>query len=187
VLRHCRCDRPILHYFILSPLCITSDGVPRYVSCLETVSRHGFSCLGFGLVSTLVRLVLQWLCLEFPCPVMSHVSWLCLDCISPGMANCLICVQTLAFLAESRPIGLLIRCLLTSCKTVVLVVAELLFYVLINVPWHCFTVSKILTATQSRLSLILDVLARLISCCLCLAMSRVSSIWMMFQSRFVSA
>jgi len=29
----------------------------RHVSCLETVSRHGFSCLGLGSVSTLVCLV----------------------------------------------------------------------------------------------------------------------------------
>ena len=31
-----------------------SDGVSRHVSRLETVSRHGFSCLGLGSVSTLV-------------------------------------------------------------------------------------------------------------------------------------
>ena len=36
-----------------------SVGVSRHVSCLETVSRHGFSCLGPGSVSTLVCLVLS--------------------------------------------------------------------------------------------------------------------------------
>ena len=35
-----------------------SDGVLRHVSCLQTVSRHGCSCLGLGSVSTLVCLVL---------------------------------------------------------------------------------------------------------------------------------
>ena len=35
-----------------------SDGVSRHVSRLETVSKHGFSCLGLGCVSTLVCLVL---------------------------------------------------------------------------------------------------------------------------------
>jgi len=35
-----------------------SDGVSRHVSRLETVLRHGFSCLGLGSVSTLVYLVL---------------------------------------------------------------------------------------------------------------------------------
>ena len=41
------------------------------------------------------------------------------------------------------------------------------------------SVSNISTASQSRLNLILNILARLMSCCLCLAVSSVSSIWMM--------
>jgi len=41
------------------------------------------------------------------------------------------------------------------------------------------SVSNILTTSQSRLNLILNVLARLASCCLCLAVSHVWSIWMM--------
>jgi len=44
---------------------------------------------------------------------------------------------------------------------------------------------NILTASQSRFNLILNVLAHLMSCCQCLAVSRVSSIWMM--SRIVSS
>ena len=35
------------------------------------------------------------------------------------------CVETLTFLAESRPLGLFTRGLLTYCKTVVLVVVVL--------------------------------------------------------------
>ena len=40
-------------------------------------------------------------------------------------------------------------------------------------------VSNISTASQSHLNLILNILAHLMSCCLCLAVSSVSSIWMM--------
>jgi len=47
---------------------------------------------------------------------------------------------------------------------------------LIIVPWQCLC-SKNLPASQSRLNVILNVLACLKSCCLCLAMSRVSSIY----------
>jgi len=33
-------------------------GIWRHVSCLKTVSRHGFSCLGLGSLSTLVRFLI---------------------------------------------------------------------------------------------------------------------------------
>ena len=41
--------------------------------------------------------------------------------------------------------------------------------------------SHTLISSQSCLDLILNILARLISCCLCLAMSHVSTIWVMFR------
>ena len=96
------------------------------VSNLETclASRHGFSCLSLGSVSTLV--VLSRLCLEFPCLVMSHVS--CLMTVSlSGIVKCLFCAETLTFLAEVRPQGPFIHCLLTYCKVAVLVVAVVLW------------------------------------------------------------
>ena len=37
---------------------LDSHGVSTHVSCVETVSRHGFSCLCLDSVSTLVCLVL---------------------------------------------------------------------------------------------------------------------------------
>ena len=42
-----------------------------------------------------------------------------------------------------------------------------------------FSTKNILTVSQSRFNLILTVLARLTFCCQCLAVSRVSSTWMM--------
>jgi len=46
---------------------------------------------------------MPWLCLEFPCLVMSH-NWILTVSLS-GRAKCLLCAETLAFLAESRPLG----------------------------------------------------------------------------------
>jgi len=37
-----------------------------------------------------------------------------------GIAKCLFCVETLAFLAESRPLGQFTLYILTSCKTLFL-------------------------------------------------------------------
>jgi len=62
-------------------------------ACL--VSRHGFSCLGLGSVSTL--LVLS------PVPMTPRVSFLMtvLTVSLSRIVNCLFCAETLAFLAES--------------------------------------------------------------------------------------
>jgi len=39
----------------------------------------------------------------------------------------IMCTETLAFLAEGRPLGPFTRCLLTYCKTVVIVVVIVLW------------------------------------------------------------
>jgi len=45
-----------------------------------------------------------------------------------GIVKCLFCAETLGFLAESRSLGPLTRCLvLTNCKTVVLVTVVVLW------------------------------------------------------------
>jgi len=91
------------------------------MSCLETVSR---------LVYFMSR---SWLSFDtfMSCPgsVSSLHVLSCLvshDCVLTvslsGIAKCLFCVETLAFLAESRPVGPFPCCLLTCCKTTVLVV-----------------------------------------------------------------
>jgi len=80
----------------MSRSCLSLD---TCMSCLGSVSSfHISSCL------------------------MSH------DCVLTvslsDIAKCLFRAETLTFLAESRPLGLLLtRCLLTYCKTIVLVVA----------------------------------------------------------------
>jgi len=56
-----------------------------------------------------------------------HVSSSLMTVSLSGIAKCLFCVETLAFLAESRPLGPLTCCLLTYCKTVVLVVVVVLW------------------------------------------------------------
>jgi len=77
--------------------------------------------------------VLSWLCLEFPCLVMFCVSfWLCFYQAYS--------VETLVFLAQSRPLGPFTRCFLTFCKTSVLVAVLCL--------------KNILTASQSHINLI---------------------------------
>jgi len=84
------------------------------VSRLETVSRYGFSCLGLGS------------CLEFPCLVSRHVSLFrdfVLTVSLSDIAKC--CAETLAFLAERRPLCPFTRCLLSYCETVVLLVVVL--------------------------------------------------------------
>jgi len=54
----------------------------------------------------------SWLCLEFPCLVMSY------DCVVnislSRIAKCLFCAEALAFPAESRPLGPLSGCLLSA-------------------------------------------------------------------------
>jgi len=82
-------------------------------TCL--VSRHGFPCLGHGSVSTLVCLVLA----------LSQVSMSrhdsCLMSVSlSGIAKCLFCIESLTFLAESRPLGTFTNCLFTvKCSSCV--------------------------------------------------------------------
>ena len=70
--------RVTLHFvsFIRS---FISDGVSRHVSRLETVSRHGFLCLGLGSVLTLICLVLSRVSSFHvsSCHLVT-VSWLCL-------------------------------------------------------------------------------------------------------------
>jgi len=67
-----------------------------------------FHVVGLGSVST-VLYVLSWLCLECSCLV-SHICVLTDLTVSlPGIS----CVETLTFLAESRPLHPLNRCLLT--------------------------------------------------------------------------
>jgi len=64
------------------------------------------------------------------------------DCVLPvslsGIARCLLCAETVAFLAESRPLGSLTHCLLTYRKKLLLWL--LLFYryncILITVHWQ---------------------------------------------------
>jgi len=57
-----------------------------------------------------------------------HVS--CLMTLSlSGIAKCLFCAETVAFLAESRPLGASTRCLLTYCKTVVPVVVVVVEFI----------------------------------------------------------
>jgi len=91
--------------------------------------------------------------LEFPCLVTSHVSRLCvLTYVSlSGIAKNLFCVETRAFLAESRSLGSLTRCLLTYCKTAVLAV---------DVLWVLFCSLAVL---DPRVGHIMDVLSPFIS------------------------
>jgi len=118
----------------------SNDGVSKHMICLETVSRRGFSCLGVGSVMSCLDFVSSF---HVSSCVMT-VSWL----VSvSGITKCLFCAETLAFLAESRPLGAFTRSLLTYCKT--------------------FISLKILTAIQSCLSLIFNVLACLVSWHLC--------------------
>ena len=90
-----------------------------YASCLETLSlEREFSCAGLWSVSTLV--IGSVSSFHVSSCLISH------DCVLTvslsGIAKCLFCVETLTFLADSRPLGPFIHCLLAYCKTVVLVV-----------------------------------------------------------------
>ena len=88
--------------------------------------------------------------------LMSHHCVLTV-CLS-GVANCLFCVETLAFLAESRLLAVYLLTYLL--KRLILWLS--LFYGY-NVSWLLYlsnvSVSSILTASQSRLSPILNVFA----------------------------
>ena len=87
---HCK-----LHFRVRVYSC-RSDGVSRRMSRLETVSRHGS-------VSTLVYLVLALSRVSMS----HHVS--CLMTVSlSGIAKCLFCIETLAFLTESRPLEMVV-------------------------------------------------------------------------------
>jgi len=48
-----------------------------------------------------------------------------LHCVLACVSYSTLTAETLAFLAESRPIGPLTRCLLTYCKTIVLILLVL--------------------------------------------------------------
>jgi len=121
-------------------------------NCLENQSWNleprvffwRLSCLGLGSVSSLVCLVLA----SYRVSVSRHVS--CLMTVSLwGIAKCLFCVETLTFLAESRPLGLVTRCLLTYCKMFVLVVVVVMAIMCLD---NCtFTMSQ---TFQQRLSLV---------------------------------
>jgi len=85
-------------------------------------------------------------------------------------------VSNLCLICESRPLGPFNRCFLTYCEMVVLVVVTVLWLMCLD-NWQSLSLRHFnLTSSQSHLSLILNILACLISCCLCLAMSHVSSI-----------
>ena len=95
---HCDIDCLKMWCF-MSRSCLSLD---TCMSCLDSVlSFHVSSCL------------------------MSH------DCVLTmslsGIAKCLFCVETLAFLAESRPLDPLTCCLLTYCKMVILMGVVLLW------------------------------------------------------------
>jgi len=93
---------------------VTSDGLLRHVSyCLETASRHDFSCLGLGscLDTCMSR---SWLVSR--ASVSRHVSCLMTFVLTmplSGISKCLFYAESLAFLAESRPLGPSTLCLLT--------------------------------------------------------------------------
>ena len=55
-----------------SPFPVIRVSRHRHVSCLETVSRHGLSCLSLGSVSTLVCLVLALSSFHISSCLMSH-------------------------------------------------------------------------------------------------------------------
>jgi len=62
---------------LITTYTVDSDMLSKRVSspdCLETLFL--FSCIGLGSVSTLY--VSSWLCIEFSCLVVCHVSGLCL-------------------------------------------------------------------------------------------------------------
>ena len=114
--------RVTLHFvsFIRS---FISDGVSRHVSRLETVSRHGFLCLGLGSVLTLICLVLARVSsFHVSSCLMSHDCVFIVSLSGIATGKCLFCAETLAFLAESRPLGPFTCGLLTYCKMAVLVV-----------------------------------------------------------------
>jgi len=72
-------------------------------------------CLGLGSVSTLVCFVLARVS-SFH--ILSYLMTVSLS----GIAKCLFCVETLAFLAERRLLRPFTCCLLTYCKMIVVVV-----------------------------------------------------------------
>jgi len=72
-------------------------------TCL--VSRHSFSYLGLGSVSTLVCLVLARVS-SFHVSCLMTVLTASLSC----MDKCLFCIETLVFLAESRSLGPFTHC-----------------------------------------------------------------------------
>jgi len=99
-----------------------------------------------------------------------HVLTVSLSCI----VKCLFCTETLAFLAESWPLD---HYSLFTSVTIVLVVVVVYSYrpALMCVDYCTLAISQTETFYQ-RLNPIFNVLARFMSCYLCLAMSHVSSI-----------
>jgi len=83
-------------------------------TCL--VSRRGFSCFVLGSVSTLVCLVLAHVSSFHVSSCLISHDWVLTVSLS-GIAKCLFCSETLAFLAEGP---------FTICRTVVLVAVVVL-------------------------------------------------------------
>ena len=87
------------------------------MSCLETWFFMSQSWLSLDTCLVLAPSVVSMSC---------HVS--CLMTVSlSGIVKCLFCAETLTFLAEGRPRGPFIHCLLTYCKVAVLVVVVVLW------------------------------------------------------------
>jgi len=84
-------------------------------------SSRRFSCLGLGSFSTLASLVLARVS-NFRVVSSCLMSHDCVLHVSLRVSKCLFSAETLAFLAESRPVCPFTRCLLTYYKTFVLVV-----------------------------------------------------------------
>ena len=89
------------------------------MSCLDTLLRHGFSLSRSWLsVDTCISCLGSVSSFHVLSCLMSH------DCVLTvslaGIAECLFCAQTLACLAQSRPLGPFTRCLLIYHKMVVL-------------------------------------------------------------------
>jgi len=88
----------------------------RDVSGLKKNLETCFSRLSLGSVSTRVL-----------APSSFHVLSCLMTVSLSGIVKCLFCAEKLAFLAEGRPRGPFIHCLLTYCKVAALVVVVVLW------------------------------------------------------------
>jgi len=107
-----------------------------------------FTCLGLGSVSTLV------------CRVLAVVRSCHVPCLMTVSPSGLFCVETLAFLPECRPLSFY---LLTVKRLFLWLLSFYGYNVSLKLHIGNVLVSKILTTSQSRRNLILNVLARLMS------------------------